>query len=76
MKTNIAVEERQQVQKITYTLREVASMLGVSYQTAAKLVADGKLRPCTPLRMHLFTQNEINRFLGIKTFIQGRALPR
>lgn len=50
-------------ERLAYSLKESAAILGVSYPTAFRLVRDGKLRSSTALRTKLISRAEIERFL-------------
>jgi len=55
------------VPRLALSMQEVADALGVSYQTVYRLVKRGLLRPCGSLRHHLFTPDEVQRYLTATT---------
>jgi predicted site-specific integrase-resolvase len=52
--------------RLGFTLRETAASLGISYESAYRLVKRGLLRPNTSLRTKIFSRVEIDRFLALK----------
>jgi predicted site-specific integrase-resolvase len=50
-------------ERLAYTMRETAGMLGVDYQTVYRLCKRGLLRSSSALRTKLFARTEIERFL-------------
>lgn len=49
--------------RLAYSVRETASMLGVSEKSVRRLVVRGLLRPSRALRHLLIPRSEIERFL-------------
>ena len=49
--------------RIAFKLKETAQMLGISVNTVRRLVARKLLRPLRYTRHHLFSAQEIERFL-------------
>jgi hypothetical protein len=49
--------------RLAYTMRGTAEMLGISYQTAYRLVKRGLLKPSDALRSKIISRTEIERFL-------------
>ena len=54
-------------ERMAYTMRETAEILGVSYQTLWRLSQRGLIRSSSALRTKLFSKEEINRFLRSTT---------
>ena len=52
-----------QPQRLAYTMRETADILGVNYHTVYRLAKRKLLRPSSALRIKLFPRSEIERFL-------------
>jgi len=50
-------------ERLAYTMRETAALLGVEYQTVYRLCKRGLLRSSSALRTKLFARVEIERFL-------------
>jgi hypothetical protein len=57
------------LQRDAYTMKETAEKLGISYMSVFRLTQRGLLKPCVALRIKLFSQKEIDRFLR-----EGQAL--
>lgn len=53
--------------RLAFTLQEAASLCGISYVSAWRLVKRGKLRTCGALRHRLVSREELNRFLAQTT---------
>lgn len=53
------------LQRLAYTMRETASMIGVNYQTVHRLHKRGLLKSSSALRTKLFALTEIQRFLAV-----------
>ena len=49
--------------RLAYTMRETATILGVSYITVHRLIRRGLLKSSTALRHKLIPASEIERFL-------------
>ena len=54
-----------------YTADEVAALLKVDYKTVLNLIKRGLLKAIPGIRHKRITEQELNRYLGIKT--QGGA---
>jgi transposase len=52
--------------RLGFTMREAAVMIGISYESAYRLVKRGLLRPNTSLRTKIFSRAEIDRFVALK----------
>jgi excisionase family DNA binding protein len=51
-------------QRLAYTMKEAAAMLGVSYHSILRLIQRGKLKTCTAIpRRPLIARTEILRLL-------------
>lgn len=60
-------QDRQTSDRMAYTMRETADLLGVNYQTVYRLNKRGLLRSSGALRTKLFAKSEIHRFLTATT---------
>jgi excisionase family DNA binding protein len=60
--------KRREVVKI-YTAVEVAAELKVDYKTVLRLVKRGFLKALPGIRHKRITEEELNRYLGIKSFL-------
>ena len=56
-------ESKSRLQRDAFTMRETSQKLGISYITMHRLVKRGLIKPSTALRIKLFSQREIDRFL-------------
>jgi hypothetical protein len=56
-----------QLPRLAYSLKETATILGISYITAFRLVQRGLLRSSSALRTKLISHSEIERFLRATT---------
>ncbi len=63
IKINPGKTETETLPRLTYTMREAAAILGVSYITIHRLLKRGLLRSCNALRHKLIPLTEIERFL-------------
>lgn len=66
-KNKEAAEEKQETpagERMAYSLRETAGLLGVSYISIVRLVKRGLLRPSNALRNKIVSRDEIQRFLN------------
>jgi hypothetical protein len=59
----IEKQKNQALQRDAFTMRETAQKLGISYMSVFRLVQRGLLKPSVALRVRLFSQKEIDRFL-------------
>jgi excisionase family DNA binding protein len=50
-------------QRLAYSLRETAAMLGICEKSVRRLIHRGLIRPCRALRHILIPKTEIERFL-------------
>lgn len=50
-------------ERLAYTMKETAQMLGVDYQTVYRLCKRGLLKSSGSMRIKLFARAEIERFL-------------
>jgi len=53
-----------QQQRLAFTMKETADLLGVNYHTVYRLAKRRLLRPSGALRIKLFAKTEIERFLA------------
>jgi predicted DNA-binding transcriptional regulator AlpA len=51
------------IPRLAFSMKETATMLGVSYQTVYNLSKRGLLKSSSALRTKLFAKSEIERFL-------------
>lgn len=51
------------LQRLAFSMRETAALIGVNYQTVYRLNKRGLLRSSNALRTKLFSKTEIERFL-------------
>lgn len=59
------MENEQKIERLAYSLKESAEMLGVDYFSVYRLVQRGKLKACRVLRgKFLITRSELIRFLN------------
>jgi excisionase family DNA binding protein len=56
-----------------YTAEEVASLLKVDYKTVLRLIKRGLLKAIPGIRHKRITEQELNRYLGIKQTQGGAA---
>jgi hypothetical protein len=61
------VDDRSELPRIAYSMREPAEILGISYITVHRLIQRGLLRSSLALRTKLITRKEIERFLAATT---------
>jgi excisionase family DNA binding protein len=54
------------MEKIAYTLKEAAPLVGVSITSLRRAIARDQLRACRKFRHILITKQELERFLGIE----------
>jgi len=70
MPKKVVAEEKQKQnaapagERMAFSLRETAGLLGVSYISIVRLVKRGLLRPSNALRNKLVSRDEIQRFLN------------
>ena len=50
-------------ERLAYSMKETAKLLGVDYQTVYRLTKRGLLKSSSALRTKLFSRTEIERFL-------------
>ena len=50
-------------QRLAYSLKETAAMLGICEKSVRRLIYRGLIRPCRALRHILIPRTEIERFL-------------
>ena len=50
-------------QRLAYSLKETAAMLGICEKSVRRLIHRGLIRPCRALRHILIPRTEIERFL-------------
>lgn len=62
-------ESNRALQRDAFTMKETAAKLGISYMSVFRLAKRGFLKPCVAMRIKLFSQREIDRFLK-----EGQAL--
>jgi helix-turn-helix protein len=62
-------ERNRALQRDAFTMKETAAKLGISYMSVFRLAKRGFLKPCVAMRIKLFSQREIDRFLK-----EGQAL--
>jgi excisionase family DNA binding protein len=59
------MENEQKIERLAYSLKESAEMLGVDYFSVYRLVQRGKLKACRVLRgKFLITRSELIRLLN------------
>jgi DNA-directed RNA polymerase specialized sigma24 family protein len=64
MKNLVPVQSNEvAAERLAYSMRETAKLIGVSYQTVWRLSQRGLLKSSTALRTKLFAKSEIERFL-------------
>lgn len=56
-----------------YTAEEVAAKLKVEYKTVLRLIKRGHLKTLPGIRHKRITEAELNRYLGVKTFLASAA---
>ena len=61
--TSLTLPRAELSQRLSYSMREVADVLGVSYVSVHRLAKRGLLRPSRALRTPLFSRAEVERFL-------------
>jgi excisionase family DNA binding protein len=67
MNTNKQIEPERHEERLAYSLREAADMLGVDYFSVYRLVKRGKLRACQALRgKFLIPRTELLRLLKME----------
>jgi excisionase family DNA binding protein len=57
---------QEQLQKDTYTTKDLMNLLNVSYVTLYKLIKDGKLTPILMGNKYLFLKKDVESFLNEK----------
>jgi len=62
--TPIQELEKPALERLAYSMRETAALLGVDYQTVYRLHKRGLIRSSSALRTKLFPMTEIQRFLS------------
>ncbi len=62
-KIHSGITEAEKLPRLTYSMREAAAILGVSYITIHRLLKRGLLRSSNALRHKLIPLTEIERFL-------------
>jgi len=57
---------QEQLQKDTYTTKDLMNLLNISYVTLYKLIKAGKLTPILMGNKYLFLKDDVDRFLKEK----------
>jgi hypothetical protein len=57
----------QEPERMAYSMKETAELLGVSYMSVHRLVQRGLLKPSSALRIKIISKQEIQRFLKSTT---------
>ena len=63
MNGNSAEGQNVEPQRLAYSLKETAAMLGICEKSVRRLIHRGLIRPCRALRHILIPRTEIERFL-------------
>jgi len=56
-------EEKLALPRLSYSMREAAEIIGVSYITMHRLIKRGYIKSCSVLRTKIIAHTELERFL-------------